>query len=163
MTPADTNDEDLTRLLAVIESGHIRRTHQWRLRLHKCKPAWFAMPRSRRSFQAVFELSRLCTTERLLMLVRHQRIGRRNLIRFVQRTRLSEAHRAIFERAIRLLEEQMPAWRASELRAADSTGTGVTGELQQIIAEEQARTSGSAARRPSPRKRQPGREALTRA
>jgi|GEM_PF-5983914 len=127
------------QLMALITGGEVRRTHEYRLQRGKYTPAWFALPRGRRSFAAVLLLAQVCTTENLRELLRRRWITVGQLETFLKRTRLSNMHQALIERAIRLEGERMASLTEREAGAAAySSGMGMTGELTRIAAGEGA-------------------------
>ena len=137
---------NLEKLVDLITNGDIRSTHQHRLRSKKTKPVWFALPRGRRSFEAVVQLGNVCSYDRVNLLLRAGWVTFEQLRSFLETTRLAEFHRAVFERVVheeqeRLADMERARQRRAENAASHSSGIGVTGELKRITNGEQAPTT----------------------
>lgn len=122
-----TSDADLNELLTLLTSrGLIRRTHKLWLLKGKLKPAWFWLPKTRRSFRAVLRLQAVCSTESVRKLLSLRWIAVYQLEDFIKRTKLGDGEWAAIETAIRNENE----------RTAAHTNTGMTGALTRIAAGE---------------------------
>jgi hypothetical protein len=134
----EVRDETILELLADIVTGaiRIRRKHSVRLRSGK-RPRFFALPSTKRSYEAQVLLSHHGSAGNFQSLVTKNLVSLEQLKKFAKRRRLTESTRGKLATALQSLSDEEIARKAAEA-AAYSGGNGITGELGKMIAEETA-------------------------